>query len=324
VLLPTIRRLSIGLVSLKKILLIRLDKIGDLICTLPADQVLDESVYDVTWVVQKGLGSIVDLGTKHRNYIELDKKNITHSREKLSALIKELKPDIAISFQCPWWVNFELFKAGVSIRSGVRSQWHSFLFLNKAIRQKRSLAEKHELEYNLELLYKTLDIKQTREFHYFHISKPDTIAVLTEYNLTPEKYVVVHPGMMGSALNCPQSEYIKYIQRLISEDNQVVVTGTAQDEAYLTEIKKEFINHKKVTWLQSKLNINELIQILANAKFVVAPSTGVAHLTASVGTPIKGIYSPVTVHHPKRWGPRGPKVEIFMLDEPSLSLNITT
>ena len=64
--------------SLKKILLIRLDKIGDLICTLPADQVLDESVYDVTWVVQKGLGSIVDLGTKHRNYIELDKKNITH------------------------------------------------------------------------------------------------------------------------------------------------------------------------------------------------------------------------------------------------------
>jgi ADP-heptose:LPS heptosyltransferase len=145
-------------VSLKKVLLIRLDKIGDLICTLPADQVLDENVYDVTWVVQKGLGSIVDLGVKHRNYIELDKNNIKQAREKLNSLIKVLKPDIAVSFQCPWWVNFELFKAGVPVRSGVKSQWHSFLFLNKAIRQKRSLAEKHELEYNLELLYKTLDI----------------------------------------------------------------------------------------------------------------------------------------------------------------------
>ncbi|MEQ1723835.1 MAG: glycosyltransferase family 9 protein [Pseudobdellovibrio sp.] len=303
--------------SLKKVLLIRLDKIGDLICTLPADQVLDEKVYDVTWVVQEGLGSIVDLGTKHRNYIELDKKNIKQAREKLNSLLKELKPDIAISFQCPWWVNFELFKAQVPVRSGVKSQWHSFLFLNKAIRQKRSLAEKHELEYNLDLLYKTLNIKQTKEFHYFHINKPDSTAALTAHNLTSEKYVVVHPGMMGSALNWPQQEYIKYIQRLISEGNQVVVTGTDQDEPYLTEIKKEFLANKNVTWLQSKLSLKELIQILAYSKFVVAPSTGVAHLTASVGTLVKGIYSPKTVHHPKRWGPRGPKVEVFMLDEHS-------
>jgi heptosyltransferase I len=310
--------------SLKKVLLIRLDKIGDLICTLPADQVLDEKVYDVTWVVQKGLGPILDLGVKHRNYIELDKNNIKQAREKLNSLIKVLKPDIAVSFQCPWWVNFELFKAGVPVRSGVKSQWHSFLFLNKAIRQKRSLAEKHELEYNLELLYKTLDIKQTKEFHYFHINKPDSTATLTAHNLTPEHYVVVHPGMMGSALNWPQHEYIKYIQRLISEGNQVVVTGTDQDEPYLTEIKKEFSTNENVIWLQSKLNLNELIEILAYSKYVVAPSTGVAHLTASVGTLIKGIYSPVTVHHPKRWGPRGPQVQVFMLDEKSLSLNITT
>lgn len=51
-------------ITKKKVLLIRLDKIGDLICTLPVDQILDPSYYDITWVVQKGMGTIVDLGEK--------------------------------------------------------------------------------------------------------------------------------------------------------------------------------------------------------------------------------------------------------------------
>ena len=48
----------------KKVLLIRLDKIGDLICTLPADQILDSSAFDVTWVVQKDLGQLLNLSEK--------------------------------------------------------------------------------------------------------------------------------------------------------------------------------------------------------------------------------------------------------------------
>ena len=34
-----------------KVFFIRLDKIGDLICTLPVDQILDESNYDITWII---------------------------------------------------------------------------------------------------------------------------------------------------------------------------------------------------------------------------------------------------------------------------------
>lgn len=302
----------------KKVLLIRLDKIGDLICTLPADQVLDENLYDITWVVQKGLGQVVDLGAKKRKYLEIDKTTPKKSAQKLKEYLKVLDPDVAISFQCPWWVNFELYKADIPIRAGVKSQWHSFLFLNHAIRQKRSKAEKHELEYNLDLIYHTLNPQQTKLFQYFEINKPNEIDVLEKYKLIPTQYIVVHPGMMGSALNWPQTEYIKYIHHLIEQDKHVVVTGTNQDEDYLTDIKKEFFNDPNVTWLQSKLNLKELVQVLAYSEFVVAPSTGVAHLAASVGAHIKGIFSPVRVQHPTRWAPRGPHVEIFMLDEKNL------
>lgn len=311
---PSARGLSVT-VSKKKIVLIRLDKIGDLICSLPVDQVIDSNEYDVTWIVQKGMGQVVDLGARKRKYFELDKNDPKASAKQLAKILKEIKAEVAISFQAPWWVNFELFKAGIPIRSGVRSQWHSFLFLNLGVRQKRSMAVKHELEYNLELVLTALNLKQSREFLFFEIEKPKETNTLEKHGLKPQEYIVVHPGMMGSALNWKQSQYISYIHQQLLRNKKIVITGTLSDETYLTEIKEKYENHSKVLILQSKLNMKELIQVLANAEFVVAPSTGVAHLAASVGARVLAIFSPIRVHHPRRWAPRGPRVEIFLPKE---------
>ena len=189
------------------------------------------------------------------------------------------------------------------------------MFLNQGLRQRRSQAAQHEYDYNLDLVKKVLHTQITSELNYFKITPPSADDTLKKYNLSAKSYIVVHPGMMGSALNWPQSEYIKCIHRLIQQGHRIVITGTASDEAYLNEIKAEFLKNPNVTCLQSKLNLKELIEVLFFASYVIAPSTGVAHLAASVGTAIKGIYSPVQVHHPRRWAPRGPHVEVFMLPE---------
>ena len=301
---------------MKKVLLIRLDKIGDLICTLPADQILDESRYDVTWAVQKGLGAVVDLGEKKRRYIELDKSNPSEARSLLSAFLKQNSFDYAISFQCPWWVNFELFKARIATRAGVLSQWHSFLFLNAALRQKRSQALKHELEYNLDIVRATFSLRQNKEYIFFNIPRPSSSPILEKFKLKSSNYIVVHPGMMGSALNWSQSQYIEKIDELLKSGKNIVITGTPGDDPYLTDIKRKFLDHPQVSWLQSKLNLQELVQVLANAEYVIVPSTGVAHIGASVGASVKAIFSPVRVQSPTRWAPRGPNVEIWMLYAP--------
>ncbi len=296
----------------KKVLLIRLDKIGDLICTLPADQVIDSNTYDVIWALQKGMGAIADLAIKKRTYFELDKADPKKSALKLRELLKQIKPDVAISFQAPWWVHYELFRARVPLRSGVKSQWHSFLFLNKALRQKRSQALKHEFDYNLELVQNTFSLKPTRDFIHFDIATPKDLSALGKHNLTPKKYIVVHPGMTGSALNWTQKQYIEYITEQILKYKRVVISGTPGDEPYLTEIREALGTNPNVTWVQSKLNMNELVQVLSQAEFVVVPSTGVAHIAASLGVPVHAIYSPVQVHHPKRWAARGPQVQIHL------------
>lgn len=297
---------------MKKVVLIRLDKIGDLICTLPTDQVLDQSAYDVTWVVQKGMGRIVEQGEKKRRFIELDKANPKDSQKIFAEFLKQNNFEYAVSFQCPWWINYELFKHRIRHRIGVLSQWHSFLFLNEGVRQKRSQSVKHEFEYNLDLVEKiTGSLKKDSKNILFRFKKPQSTATLDKYGLRPN-YIIVHPGMMGSALNWPQKKYIEYIDRQLKSGRTVVITGTDADEPYLNEIKSVYFDHPQIKWLQSKLNFSELLEVLNFAEKVIAPSTGVAHIAASLDKEVHAIFSHIRVHHPIRWAPRGVNIHVYL------------
>ena len=70
--------------------------------------------------------------------------------------------------------------------------------------------------------------------------------------------------------------------------------------------------HKPVR-VGKEMSLEDLIGLIATADALVAPSTGPLHLAAALGVPLAGIYSPVRVHHPTRWGPLGPgRIIIFM------------
>lgn len=292
-------------VNKKKVLLIRLDKIGDLICTLPVDQILDPVIYDITWVVQKGMGIIVDLGVKKRNYIELDKSARGLSSGLFKRFLKDNQFDIVISFQSPWWINYLLSMSGIPKRMGPLSKWHSFLFLNHGVTQSRSASTQHEFEYNLDLVKKlTGPIQEKSENIVFQFRKPTSSHWIEQFNLGP-RYVVVHPGMMGSALNWKQLQYNRKIQQLVDEQYIVAITGTTADEPYLGQIRRHWADHPNVRWLQGRLDFERLLEVIYYSEYVIAPSTGVAHIAASLGKSLDAIFSPIKVHHPKRWGPRG-------------------
>jgi ADP-heptose:LPS heptosyltransferase len=296
----------------QKVLLIRLDKIGDLICTLCVDQVSFLKNADTQWVIAKGLSFVPENADPKRSFLELSKDDWKISLKALRKFIREFQPDVAVSFQAPWWVNFALWAEKVPVRAGVQSQWHSFLFLNRGLRQRRSFAVKHEADYNKDLLGYAMGVEAEKESTpVLKLIAPPAPGLFEKHQLVPGNYIVVHPGMAGSALNWPIPNYLQLIAE-VSEKTQVVITGTAGDEAWLTEIKAKFKHNTRVLILQNKLNTKELMLILKHAKAVVVPSTGVAHIAASLGTPVLGIYSPLRVQHPRRWAARGDKVQIFM------------
>lgn len=291
-----------------KAVFIRLDKIGDLIATLPADELsfLKEKDIQVSWVISKGLGFIASHAVPQRSFFELDLKDPKTATKQLIQYLKDVKPDAVVVFYAPWWVSYACWRAGVSLRVTRKSQWHSFLFFNKTLRQSRSEAEKHEADYNRDLVEFAFNAKNESEKTPFLKLDPPTRRVLFEkHALQPGKYFVVHPGMAGSALNWPQAYYTILIEKLINAGT-VVITGTPGDDPYLTEIRPQWEKNPQVRWLQNQLSMDDLLTVLKSARGVVAPSTGVLHLAASLGTHCVGIYSPVRTHSARRWGPRGP------------------
>ncbi|MEN0059324.1 MAG: glycosyltransferase family 9 protein, partial [Bdellovibrio sp.] len=247
---------------MKKVLLIRLDKIGDLICTMCVDQVPFLKDCEVTWVIAKGLSFVPEHASPRRSYLELKKQEWRESLPALRDFLKKFRPDVAVSFQAPWWVHYALWLENVPVRAGVQSQWHSFLFLNRGLRQKRSQAVQHEADYNLDLLCHAFQQKdKPLPTPVLKLQAPPAQDLLTKYQLRPKAYVVVHPGMAGSALNWDTTHYIAVIESILSE-TKVVLTGTAMDEPWLRDIKEQFKNSTQVLCLQNQLSPSELLAVL--------------------------------------------------------------
>lgn len=282
----------------KRVLFVRMDRIGDLILTMPTDQhPLFRNTQNI-WFISHGLGFIPENSSPKRTYVEWSPSFSLRQFFSFVKKVREFAPDTSISFHSPWWVTLALWLSGVPNRVGVLSSWHSFLFLSHGLRQKRSQCEHHELEYNHLLVQKTLDPQGPVE------TSALKLAGVKYRDPLPQNYIVIHPGMAGSALNWPLSHYRNLILAM-SQKIPVIITGTKTDRMILVPLKDSLPTRENILWYNEKLNPVELLGVLQNAKLVFAPSTGVVHLAASLGVPTRGIYSPVAVQKAERWGPKG-------------------
>lgn len=319
--------------KIQKILCVRLDKIGDLVSTLPVDAALIKQfpTADIQWVIHQGLGFLGDCAVPPRKYSEISTS--PQGRRQFREILEKQKPYMVVVYYAPWWVSFECLRAGIALRVGRRSQWFSFLFYTHGLRQSRSQSEHHEAEYNWQLTqYAAKNLNHSLGLGDHSASEASLVPALQlkapllrqlfeKFHLRRGDYLVVHPGMAGSALNWPTNSYVELIRLIFDRDStvKVLITGTKLDAAWTGPVLAAFKDHARLINAVDALNLRELLFVLENARAVIAPSTGVAHLAASLGTPTRAIYSPLRAHSSKRWGPRGQDVKIF---EPTTSSNL--
>ncbi len=305
-----------------RVCIARIDRIGDFVITLPLQEfwLKNRPEDQIVWLAHKN----VDFVTSHLiNKINVKFINTPASFFEKFNLIFELRRwmiqnrlDVFLSIHVPWWVALAAFLAKVKTRVGSKSQWYAWFFLNKQLKQNRSESVKHESQYNLDLAAFALDLDPS----VAHVNpvklKAKPIAIsswkekLRKLDVNLEKYVVIHPGMGESARNWPGANYAELAKKFVKMNYSVIVTGSKMDEDFI--IKTEILSIAKVVNLVGKTSGDDLLAVLAHAKLVVAPSTGVAHLAASLDVPVAAIYSPVRVQAPPRWRPLGPRVKVFV------------
>ncbi|MCK6615270.1 MAG: glycosyltransferase family 9 protein [Ignavibacteriaceae bacterium] len=290
----------------QNILIVRTDRIGDLVLTLPMASALRKKypAARISFLVRAYTADLLKGHPFIDEVILLAEKNGRPDTASNSKTLRSRKFDTAIAVSPDLRVAIMLFWAGIPVRIGTGYRWYSFLF-NERIFEHRKTAAKHEAEYNFGLL-RPLGITEplTEESADYSV-KIDREALSAVTGLLKDHgvkspFIIVHPGSGGSAVDLP-ADKMKSLVRLFAEktDLGIVLTGSEKEVNLCSELEV----HGRTCSLAGKLSLPELTALSSLSSLFIANSTGPIHIAASLGTPTAGFYPKITVCSPRRWRP---------------------
>jgi len=303
--------------SPRHILVSRTDKIGDLILSLPVFQSLRKAFPKarITALVSSYAKEVV------QDHPAVDSIEVIDPHEgvgQLAERLKNLNADVFISLYPRPKLALAAWLAQIPIRIGTAFRWYSFMF-NSKVRMHRHYGDRHEVEYNLRLL-EPLGVKKTAaqiEWPVTAEQKNEAAGLLQSRGIDPRiRYVVVHPGHKGSALNWSIYRYSEVIARLCQEKYlKVVVTGSLEETrliAQLTSLLDFYKLKNKPVYLIGECTLKQLAAVYQGADCFLSGSTGTMHIAAAVGIPTVALFCPIPETTPVRWGPWGNKAVVLM------------
>jgi len=308
--------LPIFIPSTARIVVARPDRLGDVLLSTPVFEVLRRSYPKarISVIAQprvapalRGLASVDEV-------IEFEPEGRHAGWRGFWRLVSTLRQgrfDLAVVLQAPARVAVALLLARVRIRLGPYSKWYSFLAYNRGVRQRRSQVEMHEADYNLQLL-RPLGIQVgSRTIATQAAVSTEARADVDRWlrservELQARRWIAIHPGMGGSALNWPETHYMGLVTALLADGMGVILTGGPGEQEILDRFRDRFGVHPdfRIFGGKSAPDVQRLAALFSRMKLVVAPSTGPLHLAVAMGRDVVTFYPPIRVQSAKRWGP---------------------
>jgi len=305
--------------TVKNILIVRTDRIGDVVLSLPMAEIIKKHYpyCKVSFLVRDYTKEILSNNSSIDETIILQEKdNKVNFFENLKN-ISSKKIDTCIVVNPTFVVALILFFSGIKQRIGTGYRWYSFLF-NSKVFEHRKYAEKHELEFNVNMLQK-IGIKENvneKNVHYHLNIDPKSLKGVEEILLNEKidikkPYIIIHPGSGGSSIDLPISKFIELTKKLIEEDLQIIITGNKNE----IDICNQLVLSDKVLNLAGKLNLAQLIALISKSAMFISNSTGPIHIAAALGKFTVGFYPKIVSCSKERWAPYTNKKLVY---EPKL------
>ncbi|HTR81580.1 MAG TPA: glycosyltransferase family 9 protein [Bacteroidota bacterium] len=303
--------------DVKNILLVRTDRIGDVILSLPMLPLLRRRFPSakISVLVREYTRELVEHHSCVDEVLVYEHEDSLRSLWAILSNVRRRKFDAAIIPYPRFRPALISFLAGVRLRVGSGYRWYSFLF-NRRVFEHRKDARRHEVEYNINLL-RVLDVPTDGppafEFTATQTAKKSVDSVLAQYDIKPsERFAVLHPGSGGSAREWRPENFSDLGSRLNAVGIKVVVSGGRGEEKLVQKVVDGIKGFSAA--VVGRLSLTELGALISRADVFVSNSTGPMHIAAVVGTPVVGFFPPMIQCSPVRWGPYTEKKKIFVAD----------
>ncbi|HLH62374.1 MAG TPA: lipopolysaccharide heptosyltransferase II [Ktedonobacteraceae bacterium] len=311
----------------RRILVIRLDLIGDLVLTLPMVQALKHTYpgAEIDLLATPASAQVVlhdpnlsqiitydpNIWRRPRALVRL--KNWRDARNLLRRL-RSRHYDLAISVYAQWAAVLAVL-SGAKRRVGYRQEGYPGFMTDPVPRgiparrqQYEPLDRKHEVDYCLELA-RVAGATLTPEDRTPHLyideqSRREVERMLDDAGVSPgEPVIICHVGSNnGQSKRWPIPYWATLIDRLVREDRaRVVLTGASGDlpiiESVLRRTREPAIN------LAGKTSLPQLTALLWRADLVISGDSGPMHIAEAVDARLIAIFGPT---NPARYAPVSP------------------
>lgn len=291
---------------ISKILAVRNDRLGEFLLTLPAIRALKQYYSNAKLSLVVG-PSVEDLA-KAIGFVDevIPWENKKHSFFEMLAFSKKLKAnnfDLCVIFNPTKEFNIISLLADIPERLGYDRKW-GFLLTQK-IEDKKDLALKHEVEYNLDLVG-AMGITTQDKALALKIDETKADSILERAGIKRgEDLVALHPWTSDITKQWPKNYFVELSKRLVAKWGiKTVIAGGIEN---LDESKALFSNLSgKIINLTGKTTLLELAALLKKCRFLISADSGPVHLAQCVNTPVIVIFrNDIVGKNAKRWGPWG-------------------
>ncbi len=305
----------------KNILIVRTDRVGDVVLTTPAILALREAYMGakISILVSPQTRDIIE-NNPCLDEIIIDDKNGAHKGFwgflKLVFGLRKRRFDLAVIFHTKKRTNFLCFLAGIPVRLGYKNNKFGFL-LTKKIKDTRIEGTRHEAEYCLDLLshigVKAVELKllmpvkkESQDWAQKILGDNDVVA--------SERLIAVHPGASCISKRWLPERFAGLINQLTHNHfARVVLVGGPETKNIAKEIKSALTN--PVVDLTGETSVSQLAGILKKCQLLISNDSGPVHVACAVGTPVISIFGRNQAGlSPARWRPLG-KNDIFIHKE---------
>lgn len=293
---------------LSRILLVRNDRIGDLVLTLPAIEAVRRCWprAKVTLLASSYAGPLL------ANQSGIDQMLLDEPSEgawKLSRRLRAAKFDAALVFNSNTRNCLATWLARIPRRVLWAGKPAGRLLATHRVTLRRSHPPIHEAEFALAFV-RQLGVQAELAELQPRLAIDSQTSERVRQRIARElptggPLFGVHPGNKKSAYNWPAERYAELVGQLAAR-GRVMVTGGPDEGAMLGVIRGRLSSElaPRVGFF-TDFTLLELSAAISQQMALAVSSTGPMHLAGIVGTPVVALFSPHPAHAPAKWSPLG-------------------
>lgn len=289
---------------IKKILIIRLDRIGDVVLSTPTFSAVRKKYpkAEITLLIASYTKSLVLNNKSFDRLLVLGESSYL----EILKMVRKLNIDLAVILSSTFRNNFIAFASGADYRIGYDRPCGSF-FLTKKVPIDLKLNTFHRVDLYLSLLQAIGIHPEDKEIVVSITEDGEKIAdEYFEKNTIDlnRPIVAVHPGSRQKYIRWKEKGFAEVADKLIETYNaQVILIGSNNERDLVDSIS---LSMKNTPFVAVGLPLTGLVSLLKRCSLFIGNSTGPMHIAAALKVPVVAIFGSIhPLDHYQKWGPWG-------------------